>query len=145
MKPDAAAFFAEIILMLPLSYFLLAAPGFLFFSLDIPPVARLLRGMFHAYFLMLAIAGGVGALALAVAGQPTFVIGIGVLAFAILARRWFLPRMDVEIGQVGEADRASGTGMGARLRRLHLGGMACNAMVLAAVASSVPYVVVAPG
>lgn len=145
MKPDAAAFFAEIILMLPMSYFLLAAPGFLFFSLDIPPVARLLRGMFHAYFLMQAIAGGVAALALALAGQWTFVMGIGVLVFAILARRWFLSRMDAELRHAGEADRPTGTGMGFRLRRLHLGGMACNAVVLAAVATSVPYVVVASG
>lgn len=134
MTPDAAAFFAIIILMLPMSYLLLAAPGFLFFSLDIPPVARLLRGMFHAYFLMLTIAAVVGTAALVLAGRPACVMGFGVLAFAVSARRWFLPRMDVHLSHAGEA------GTGVQLRRLHLGGMACNAIVLAAVVSSVPYI-----
>jgi len=60
MTPDNAALFATIIVLLPMIYFLLAAPAFLLVKLDIPPVALLLRGMFSGYFLTLAIAGQSG-------------------------------------------------------------------------------------
>jgi hypothetical protein len=65
MMPDNVALFATIILLLPMFYFLLAAPAFLLVRLDIPPVARLLRAMFNGYFLTLAIAGVVGTIAVA--------------------------------------------------------------------------------
>ena len=54
MMPDNVALFAAIILLLPMIYFLLAAPAFLLVRLDIPPVALLLRAMFSGYFLTLA-------------------------------------------------------------------------------------------
>jgi hypothetical protein len=80
MTPDAVALFATVILLLPMGYFLLAAPAFLLVKLDIPPVALLLRGMFNAYFLALAIASVIGTVAFAVAGRPAFAIGIGLIA-----------------------------------------------------------------
>src|ERR1700688_2915655 len=80
MMPDNIALFATIILLLPMFYFLLAAPAFLLVRLDIPPVALLLRAMFNGYFLTLAIAGVIGTIAVAVAGRPVLAIGIGSLA-----------------------------------------------------------------
>ncbi|AOO83308.1 hypothetical protein [Bosea vaviloviae] len=133
MTSDAAAFFAIVILMLPMAYLLLAAPGFLFFKLDIPQVARLLRGMFHAYFLTLTITSVIGTVAFAVAGRRAVIIGVGVLAFTVSARRWFLQRMDPQI-DARPADAAR------QLRWLHCGGMLFNAIELAIVASSVPYI-----
>ena len=59
--PDNVALFATIILLLPMIYFLLAAPAFLLVKLDVRPVAQLLRAMFSGYFLTLAIAGLIGA------------------------------------------------------------------------------------
>ena len=47
MMPDNVALFATIILLLPMFYFLLAAPAFLLVRLDIPPVARLLPDVGH--------------------------------------------------------------------------------------------------
>lgn len=137
MTSDAAAFFAIVILILPMGYLLLAAPGFLFVKLDIPAVARLLRSMFSAYFLVLTITAVIGTLVFAVAGQWAFVIGIGVLAFAITARRWFLGQMDAQIDG-WPAD------VGRRLRWLHCGGMLCNALQLTVVLSSVPYIMGTP-
>lgn len=138
MPPDAIAGFAIVILILPMAYFLLASPSFLFVKLDIPPVAKLLRGMFHGYFVALAIAGVIATAGLAVAGRPGFIIiGIGVLAFAVLAHRWFLRRMDARIDS-DNGGKASG------LRRLHLAGMMCNAIQFAAVASCIPYIMAAP-
>lgn len=138
MTPDAIALFATVILLLPMGYFLLAAPAFLLVKLDIPPVARLLRGMFNAYFLTLIVAGVVGTIAFAVAGRPAFVIGIGLIAaFAFSARRWFLQHMDAQLGPeyAGDADAAR------QLRRLHWGGMLCNAVQLVAIVASIPYMV----
>ena len=43
--PDPVVVFAAVILLVPMGYFLLAAPAFLLVKLDIPAVTLLLRGM----------------------------------------------------------------------------------------------------
>jgi hypothetical protein len=137
MMPDPVVLFAAIILLLPMGYFLLAAPAFLLVKLDIPPVTQLLRGMFNAYFLGLAIAGVIGTVAFAVEGRLVVAVGIGLIAaFAVLARRWFLRQMDAELSarDAGDSDAVR------RLRRLHWGGMLCNAIELVAVVGSIPYI-----
>src|ERR1043166_558759 len=119
MTPDNVALFATIILLLPMIYFLLAAPAFLLVKLDIPQVALLLRTMFNGYFLTLAIAGAIGTMAVALTGRLGLAIGIGLIAaFAVSSRRWFLQRMDARLsdGDAGDTDAAR------RLRRLHWGG-----------------------
>jgi hypothetical protein len=141
MTPDNIALFATIILVLPMLYFLLAAPAFLLVKLDIPSVAQLLRAMFSGYFLTVAIAGVIGALAVAVEGRLLLAIGIGlVAAFAASSRRWFLRQMDARLNDkdAGDADAVR------RLRRLHWGGMLSNAIQLAVVVACIPYIAVAP-
>jgi len=138
MSPDVAASFALVIMMAPMAYFLLASPSFLFVKLDIPPVAKLLRGMFHGYFIALAIAGVVGTVGLAMAGRTAFLIGIGVVAFAVLARRWFLRRIDAQLGPEPAGGMAHG------LRRLHVAGMLCNAIQFVLVVGCIPYIMAAP-
>ena len=141
MTPDNVALFAAIILLLPMIYFLLAAPAFLLVRLDIPPVTLLLRAMFNGYFLTLTIAGVIGMIAVAVAGRLVLAIGIGLIAaFAASSRRWFLRQMDA-----GLSDREAGdVGAVRRLRRLHWGGMLSNAIQLAAVVACIPYIAIAP-
>src|SRR5436853_4260570 len=80
MMPDNVALFATIILLLPMIYFLLAAPAFLLVRLDIRPVALLLRAMFNGYFLTLAVAGAIATVAVAVDGRLVLAIGIGLIA-----------------------------------------------------------------
>jgi hypothetical protein len=139
MMPDNVALFATIILLLPMFYFLLAAPAFLLVRLDIPPVALLLRAMFNGYFLTLAIAGAIGTIVVALAGRLILAIGIGfIAAFAASSRRWFLRQMNARL-----SDRDAGDAV-RRLRRLHWGGMLSNAIQLAAVVVSIPYIAVAP-
>ena len=141
MMPDNVALFATIILLLPMFYFLLAAPAFLLVRLDIPPVALLLRAMFSGYFLALAIAGVIGTMAVTAAGRLVLAIAIGLIAaLAASSRRWFLRQMDARISDrdAGDADAVR------RLRRLHWGGMLSNAIQLAAVVASIPYIAVAP-
>jgi len=139
--PDPLVLFATVVLLFPMGYFLLAAPAFLLVSLDIPPVTQLLRGMFSSYFLMVAIAGAVGMVAVAMTGRLFVVIGIGVIAaFAVFARRWFLERMDAQLRarDAGDAEAVR------RLRWLHWGVMLCNAAQLVVLLGSIPYVVVRP-
>ena len=128
---------AIVILLFPMGYFLLAAPAFLLVKLDIPPVAQLLRGMFNAHFLMVSIAGAIGTIAFVVAGRPAFAFAMALIAaFAFWARPWFLRQWDVQIGarDAGDADAVR------RLRRMHWGGMLTNAVQVAAVVASIPYI-----
>jgi hypothetical protein len=139
--PDPVVLFATVILLVPMGYFLLAAPAFLLVKLDIPPVTLLLRGMFNAYFLVLAVAGVIGTVAFAVEGRLAVAVAIAAIAaFAVFARRWFLRQMDAELGarDAGDPDAVR------RLRRLHWGGMLCNAVQLVAVVGSLPYINVTP-
>jgi hypothetical protein len=141
MMPDAVVLFAAIIVLLPMGYFLLAAPAFLLVRLDIPPVALLLRTMFNGYFLAMITAGVIGTLACTVAGRLVVAIGVGLFAaFAVSARRWFLRQMDalLRARDAGDADAVR------RLRRLHWGGMLCNAIQVVAVVGSIPYITVTP-
>ena len=173
MTPDGVAVAVMIILLFPMGYFTLASPAFLLVKLDIQPVAQLLRGMFNAHFLVMRIAGVIGALAFLlvkldippvtqllrgmfniqfrmmsvtgvigtaaflVAGRPLFAIGIGLIAaFAIWGRKWFMQRMDDQL----DARDAGDIYAVRRLRRLHWSGMLGNAVLLAAIVASIPYV-----
>ena len=134
---DAVALAAIVILLFPMGYFFLASPAFLLVKLDIPEVARLLRGMFNAHFLMLSIAGVIGTIAFVVTGHLAFAIVTGLIAaFAVWARRWFLQEWDAQL----DARDAGDAGAVRRLRRLHWGGMLCNAIQLAVIVGSIPYV-----
>lgn len=139
--PDNVAIFATVILLLPMIYFLLAAPAFLLVSLDIRPVALLMRAMFNGYFLTLTIGGAVGAAAALLAGRPVLAIGIGlVAALAMLSRRWFLQRIDARISEndPGDAEDAR------RLRWLHCGGMLSNAIQLVMLLAAIPNIAMVP-
>jgi len=141
MVPDSVVLFAMVILLVPMGYFLLAAPAFLLVKLDIRPVAQLLRAMFSGYFLTVTIAGAIGTLAFAIEGRLVVAIGVGLIAgFAVWARGWFLQQMDAQLRarDAGDADAVR------RLRRLHWGGMLCNAIQLVAVVAAIPYISVAP-
>src|SRR3954470_19044067 len=89
IMPDNVALFATVILLLPMGYFLLAAPAFLLVRLDVPSVAMLMRIMFNGYFLTLVTTGAIGTIAVAAEGRPILAVGIGgVAAFAASSRRW---------------------------------------------------------
>jgi hypothetical protein len=134
---DSIAIAATIIVLFPMGFFLLSSPAFLLVKLDVPEVTQLLRGLFNAHFLMVGIAGMIGTLAYALAGRWTFAVGIGlVAAFAVWGRGWFLGQMDAQLiaRDAGDANAVR------RLRRLHWGGMLCNATVLAVLVRSIPYI-----
>ena len=137
MTSDGMALAAIVILIFPMGYFFLASPAFLLVKLDIPQVTQLLRGMFNAHFLMTSIAAVIGTMVFALTGRPAFAIGVGLIAaFAFWARGWFLRRWDAQLSARDAGDAAAVR----RLRRLHWGGMLCNAMLLFAIVGSIPYV-----
>ena len=138
MPPDAIALYAAVILLLPMACFFLSTPTFLLVGLEVPEVTQLLRGLFNGYFLVMGIAGTVAAVGFAVAGRPVFAVGaVAIAVFAIVARRWFLLRVDAAL-QAREAGVAAAA---RRLRALHLKGMLVNAALLAVVVASVPRIV----
>ncbi|MCK1723411.1 hypothetical protein [Bradyrhizobium sp. 141] len=140
MTPDPVAIAAMIILLFPMGYFTLASPAFLLVKLDIRPVALLLRGMFNAHFLVMGVAGIIGTVAFLVAGRLVFAAVVGLLAaLAIWGRGWFMQRMDDQLS----AGNAGDTEAPRRLRRLHWSGMLCNAVLLAALLASIPYIATA--
>ncbi|MDH6260362.1 hypothetical protein [Bradyrhizobium sp. BR13661] len=137
MRPDALALTALVILLFPMGYFLLASPAFLLVKLDIPPVTQLLRGMFNIQFRMVSVAGIIGTMAFIFAGRPLFALGVGLLtALAIWGRPRFMRQIDDQLSarDAGDANAVR------QLRRLHWGGMLCNAVLVAAVVASIPYV-----
>ena len=138
MPPDALALYAAVILLLPMVAFLLSSLTFLLVGLEIPEVTQLLRGLFNGYFLVMGVAGAVSAAGFVVAGRPVFAVGaVAVAIFAVMARRWFLQRIDAELQA-----RAAGLATAVpRLRALHVNGMLANAIQLVAVVGSVPLIV----
>jgi hypothetical protein len=117
MTPDGVAVAVMIILLFPMGYFTLASPAFLLVKLDIQPVAQLLRGMFNAHFLVMRVAGLIGAVAFLLDGRLVAAMGVGLLAaLAIYGRRWFMQRMDEQLSarDAGDAEAPR------RLRRLAL-------------------------
>lgn len=137
MTANAIAFIATVILLFPMGYLFLASPAFLLVRLSIPQVTVLLRGMFSVYFLMMIVAGLLATAAFAGTAHPLGALGMAAItAFALAERRWFLGRMDRELHARDSGDALAPR----RLRLLHLGGMAVNAVLLALVAGSVPLI-----
>lgn len=126
---------ATILLLFPMLYFLIASLTFFLAKLRDPVVTRMLRGLFGAYFLAVGVLGVVAALAFAAAGKVTVAALLGAVALAAaLARAWFLRAID---GAVRARDRGE-AGAIRDLRRLHLAGIAYNAVQCAALVGSIP-------
>ena len=137
MTPDGIAVAVMIILLFPMGYFTLASPAFLLVKLDIQPVAQLLRGMFNAHFMVMRYAGVIGTLAFLLDGRLVAATGVGLLTvLAIYGRPWFMQRIDDQLS----ARDAGDTDAPRRLRRLHWSGMLCNAVLLVALLTSIPYI-----
>ena len=97
MPTDALAAYATVILLLPMA-FLPVVADLSAGRTEVPEVTQLLRGMFNGYFLAMSVTGTVAAVMFAVAGRPVFTVAaIAAAAFAVAARRWFLPRLDAEL------------------------------------------------
>lgn len=118
-------------------YVLFAAPTFFLRPLADPVVTWMLRGLFDTYFPAVSSLSALGAVAFAGAGRPGVAFGLGALtAAALAARAWFLRRMDADLRARDGGDPTAVW----RLRRLHLGGLACNAVQFATIIACIPWV-----
>lgn len=137
MTIEGLSIAATVVLVLPMLYFSIATLTFFLAKFDDPIVARMLRGLFNSYFILVVLGCAIGTLAFLAAYRPVVALGIGLLgALAVAARRWFLARIDAQLraGEGGDLRAVR------RLRRLHLGGMLYNAVQFAAVLVSIPTV-----
>ena len=137
MAPDFVPLYAIIIVLFSLTYFSMASISFLFVRLDVPEVWRLFRGLFNAYFWVVGFTGLVATAAFAASGRMTFTAGMLLLAATAMAmRRTVLQQIDAQ----QTAWRSGDTAAMRRLRLIHWGGMLANILVIATVASSVPFI-----
>lgn len=135
MTARELALAATILLLFPMIYFLIASLTFFLAKLRDPVVTRLLRGLFNTYFAAVCGLGLLAALAFAVAGVVTAAALLAAAAvLAGLARDWFLRRID---GAVRARDSGDARAVG-DLRRLHLAGIAYNAVQSATLVGSIP-------
>ena len=95
--------------------------------------------MFNIQFRMISVAGVIGTAAFILAGRPLFATGIGLMTtLAIWGRPRFMRQMDDQLSarDAGDVDAVR------QLRRLHWSGMLCNAVLVAALVASIPYVAI---
>ena len=137
MVPDFVALYAVIIVLFSLFYFSMASIPFLFVRLDIPEVSRLFRGLFNVYFWMVGCTGVLATAVFAASGRMAFAAAMLLLAATAMAvRRMVLRRIDTQQSAWHSGDTAAMR----RLRLIHWGGMLANILVLATIASSVPFI-----
>ena len=137
MVPDFVVLYAVVIVLFSLIYFSLASIPFLFVPLDIPEVWRLFRGLFNSYFWIVGVTGLVATAAFAASGRMAFTAAMLLLAAtAMAARTRVLQRIDTQQTAWQSGDAAAMR----RLRLIHWGGMLANIVIIATVASSVPFI-----
>src|SRR6185295_9247348 len=137
MVPDFVALYAVVIVLFSLIYFSFASIPFLFVRLDVPEVSRLFRGLFNSYFWIVGVTGLLATAVFAASGRMAFTAAMLLLAAtAIAVRRHVLHRIDTQQTAWQSGDTAAMR----RLRLIHWGGMLGNIVILAAVASSVPFI-----
>jgi hypothetical protein len=137
MVPDFVPLYAVVIVLFSLIYFSLASLSFLLVRLDIPEISQLFRGLFNVYFWMVGCTGLVATAVFAASGRGAFTVAMLLLAATAMAsRRRVLQLIDTQ----QTASQSGDTAAVRRLRLIHWGGMLANIVILASVASSVPFI-----
>jgi hypothetical protein len=136
MVPDFVALYAVVIVLFSLIYFSFASIPFLFVAFDVPEVSRLFRGLFNSYFWIVGATSLVATAVFAASGRMAFTAEMLLLtATAMAVRGRVLQLIDAQQTAWQSGDTAALR----RMRLIHWGGMLTNIAILAAVASSVPF------
>ena len=123
------ALISTVLLLVWMGFFMMGSLPLLILKHDTPLDARFIRGLFQVYYTAIMATGAVGALSAALAGRPAIALGLGaVAALGFAGRRWLISRMDLVRDTMTADDRAAIR----RFRRLHVGGMVANIVLLAA-------------
>lgn len=131
MLAGAFPFLATVVLLFPMSLFMLASPPLLILKHDTPSDARFIRGLFNIYYMSAMVIAAIGAAGCLIVGKIGVALAMGGLVVAMLGiRRWVIANMDMLRDAIarGESEAIP------RFRRLHLAGMVLNVLQLGIVA-----------
>ena len=138
---DGFSIAATVVLLFPMIYFAIATLTFFLARMSDPVATWLLRGLFKTYFRVVTVFGLLGVAAFAMAGKPGVTLGFTLFVIlALVAGRFFIQRMDAQI-----AARDAGNPHAARsIRRLHVGGVTYNLVLMAVIIGCTPYMLPSP-
>jgi hypothetical protein len=127
--PKTIALVFTVLLLMSLGFSVLGSTPLLILKHDVAMDSRVVRQVFHYCYRLITVMAVVASLAYAFAGRPLLSAGIGCIAVvAIVMHHWLLTRMDALRATMHEGDTAALS----RFRRLHVTGIALNAVQLVA-------------
>jgi hypothetical protein len=123
------ALISTVALLVWMGFFMMGSLPLLILKHDTPLDSRFIRGLFNVYYLAVMATAGVGALSYALAGRPLIALALGCVAgLGFAGRYWFVSGMD----RVRSTMTADDWPAIRQFRRLHIGGMLLNVVLLAA-------------
>ena len=124
------ALISTALLLVWMGFFMMGSLPLLILKHDTPLDARFIRGLFRVYYTAILATGAVGALSSATAGRMVLAIVLGgVAAIGFAGRRWVIAYMDRVRNDISAEDLPAIR----RFRRIHIGGMLLNVVLLAVV------------
>ncbi|MDM0114848.1 hypothetical protein QTI66_22050 [Variovorax sp. J22R133] len=122
------ALISTVALLVWMGFFMMGSLPLLILKHDTPLDSRFIRGLFNVYYMALMTTATVGAVSYVLAGRPGIGLALGCIALlGFAARRSIVGRMD-SLRSTMTADDSAAIG---RFRRLHIGGMLLNVLLLA--------------
>lgn len=123
------ALISTVALLVWMGFFMMGSLPLLILKHDTPLDSRFIRGLFNVYYLAVMVTAGVGALSYALAGRPLIAVALGCVAgLGFAGRHWFVSGMD----RVRSTMTADDSPAIRQFRRLHIGGMLLNVVLLGA-------------
>jgi len=135
--PKTLALVSTVLLLMSLGFFVLGTTPLLILKHDVPMDSRVVRQVFHYCYRLVTVVATVAAIGYAWNGRPQLSLGIACIALLALAmHEWLLARMDALRTTMHDGDSAAIK----RFRKLHVTGIAVNAMQLVAVGMALPQI-----
>lgn len=123
------ALISAVVLLVWMGFFMMGSLPLLVLKHDAPADSRVIRGLFDLYYRAIMATGIVGAGSAALAGRAEAALALAaVAAIGFAGRRWVIARMDLLRSTMTAEDSCAIR----KFRRLHIGGMLVNVLVLAA-------------
>jgi hypothetical protein len=127
--PKTVALVFTVLLLMSLGFSVLGAAPLLILKHDVAMDSRVVRQVFHYCYRIVTVVALVAAVAYASVGRLPLAAGIGcIAALAIGMHHWLLTRMDALRATMHDGDSAAL----AQFRKLHITGIALNAVQLVA-------------
>ena len=122
------AMVSTVLLLICMGFFMMGSLPLLILKHDTPLDAGFIRGLFNVYYRALMIIATVGAVSFAFTGRIAIAVVVGCMAgLGYAGHRWVVGRMDAVRSTMTPEDRAAIR----QFRKLHIGGMLVNVVLLA--------------